>query len=48
MYESKTELLRGKALGDLPVIKDAWLLVEGDRIAAYGLMRTIPAKSFRR
>ncbi len=36
------ELLRGKALGDLPVIKDAWLLVEGDRISAYGLMRTIP------
>ena len=36
------ELLRGKALGDLPVIKDAWLLVEGDRISAYGFMRTIP------
>ena len=36
------ELLRGKALGDLPVIKDAWLLVEGDRISAYGIMRTIP------
>ena len=36
------ELLRGKALGDLPVVKDAWLLVEGDRISAYGFMRTIP------
>ena len=36
------ELLRGKALGDLPVIKDSWLLVEGDRISAYGFMRTIP------
>ena len=36
------ELLRGKALGDLPVIKDSWLLVEGDRISDYGFMRTIP------
>ena len=36
------ELLRGKALAHLPVIKDAWLLVEGGKIADYGLMSVIP------
>ena len=36
------ELLRGKALAHLPVIKDAWLLVEGGKIADYGLMSAIP------
>lgn len=36
------ELLRGKALASLPLIKDAWLLAEGDRISAYGPMRSIP------
>ena len=36
------ELLRGKALAQLPLIKDAWLLVEGGKIADYGLMSAIP------
>ena len=36
------ELLRGKALAHLPVIKDAWLLVDGGKIADYGLMSAIP------
>ena len=36
------ELLRGKALAHLPQIKDAWLLVEGGKIADYGTMSAIP------
>jgi imidazolonepropionase len=36
------ELLRGKALAHLPVVKDAWLLVEAGKIADYGLMSAIP------
>jgi len=38
----REELLRGEALAHLPVIKDAWLLVEGGKIADYGLMSAIP------
>jgi imidazolonepropionase len=34
----KTILLRGKALGELPVINDAYLVVEDGLIAAYGSM----------
>jgi len=34
----ETALLRGKDLADLPVIKNAWLQVEGGRIANYGPM----------
>ena len=34
----KTELLRGNALADLPCIDNAWVIVEGDRIADYGSM----------
>ena len=36
------ELLRGEALAHLPVLKNAWLLVEGGKIADYGLMSAIP------
>ena len=36
------ELLRGKALANLPVIKNAWLLVEGSRIADFGPMSAMP------
>src|SRR5688572_23846870 len=36
------ELLRGKALGQLPIIKNAWLLAEGDRIMDYGPISTMP------
>ncbi|HZB14141.1 MAG TPA: imidazolonepropionase [Chryseolinea sp.] len=38
----KAELLRGKALAQLPIIKDAWLLVEGDRIIEYGHASSMP------
>ncbi|GAA4330694.1 imidazolonepropionase [Flaviaesturariibacter amylovorans] len=33
---------RGAALADLPVTENAWLLVEGDRIAAFGPMSELP------
>jgi imidazolonepropionase len=36
-------LLRGRELAELPCIDDAWLLVEGDRIAGYGPMTEMPA-----
>ena len=29
----------GRELAELPCIDDAWVLVEGDRIAGYGAMR---------
>lgn len=38
----KDVLLRGKALADLPVIANAWLLVEDGLIAGYGSMDKIP------
>lgn len=38
------QLLRGKELSHLPLIHDAYLLVEGDRIAEYGSMQDLPHK----
>ena len=35
-------LLRGAALADLPCIDNAWIHIEGDRIAAYGPMSALP------
>ena len=35
-------LLRGKALSELPILQNAWVLVEDDRIAAYGSMDALP------
>jgi imidazolonepropionase len=37
----EVSLLRGNALSHLPCIADAYLLIEGDRIADYGSMRDI-------
>ncbi len=37
-----TRLLRGSELAELPCIDDAWVLVEGDRIAGYGRMTEMP------
>ncbi|MDB5196382.1 MAG: imidazolonepropionase, partial [Flaviaesturariibacter sp.] len=31
-------LLKGEALADLPILSNAYLIVEGSRIAAYGPM----------
>ena len=41
---TQNELLRGAALAHLPVIKNAWLLVEDNHIADYGAMDAIPPK----
>src|SRR5580658_6622476 len=38
----ESRLMRGREMADLPCIDDAWLLVEGDRIAGYGEMRALP------
>ncbi|HXB35606.1 MAG TPA: imidazolonepropionase [Puia sp.] len=38
----ESRLLWGREMADLPCIDDAWLLVEGDRIAGYGEMRALP------
>lgn len=38
-------LLRGAQLKELPVINDAYLIVEGNHIAAYGEMKTLDRKS---
>lgn len=37
-----TRLLRGSELAELPCMDDAWVLVEGDRIARYGRMTEMP------
>jgi imidazolonepropionase len=39
-----TRLLRGSELAELPYIEDAWVLVEGDRIAGYGRMTEMPER----
>jgi len=38
----ETRLLRGRELAELPCIGDAWVLVEGGRIAGYGVMAAVP------
>jgi imidazolonepropionase len=35
--------LRGAGLAELPMVDDAWLHIEDDRIAAFGPMSTLPA-----
>jgi imidazolonepropionase len=41
------ELLRGKALADLPIIHDAWILLEEGLITDFGKMAEIPEKISR-
>ncbi len=43
---SKSQLLRGEALEDLPVISNAYLVVENDLIADYGYMTTFNLSKF--
>ncbi|HUB61652.1 MAG TPA: imidazolonepropionase [Puia sp.] len=38
----ETRLLRGRELAELPCIGNAWVLVEGGRIAGYGVMAAVP------
>ena len=40
--EGETPRLTGAALGKLPVLENAWLLITGAYIAAYGTMETCP------
>jgi imidazolonepropionase len=40
-----TRLLRGSELAELPCIEDAWVLIEGDRIAGYGRMTEMAEKA---
>ena len=39
---SESHLLRGGELAELPVIDDAWLLIEGEHIADFGPMSALP------
>jgi imidazolonepropionase len=39
--------LTGKAMGELPVLENAYLAIEGDRIAGYGPMQDVKEKSAR-
>lgn len=36
-----TKLLRGRELGDLPILENAWLLIENGRIADFGEMNAL-------
>jgi len=47
LVNTRTEalLLRGAALANLPSLDDAWLVVDGERIAAYGPMSALPYKA---
>jgi imidazolonepropionase len=38
----ESRLLRGREMAELPCIDDAWVLVEGDEIADFGLMAELP------
>lgn len=38
----ESHFLKGKAMGDLPLIENAWLAIEEDRIIAYGAMSDFP------
>lgn len=36
-------MVKGKAMAEMPMLENAWLLVEHGKIAAYGNMVTVPA-----
>jgi len=40
----ESRVLRGREMAELPCVDDAWVLVEGDRIAAYGPMSEMPER----
>jgi imidazolonepropionase len=42
----KPQLLRGSDLAELPVIDNAWMIIEKDRIAAYGKMSELKYSHF--
>ena len=41
---TETQLLKGNALADLPCIENAYLIIEGDEIAAYGEMKDLKSE----
>jgi imidazolonepropionase len=40
----ESRVLRGREMAELPCVDDAWVLVEGDRIAGYGPMSEMPER----
>ncbi len=40
---TEPKLLRGAEMAELPCIENAWLLIEGGEIAAFGEMAALPA-----
>ena len=45
IHDAKVRLLRGTDMAQLPSLKDAWLLVEDGRIAAFGSMDALPTNT---
>ncbi len=41
-HSADVQVLRGAQMATLPVVENAWLHLEGDRIAAYGEMQNLP------
>jgi len=44
LHTAETSMLRGKKLANFPVLDDAWLLCEGDRIRSFGTMSALPTE----
>ncbi len=45
IHDANLRLLRGAAMAQLPSLKNAWLLVEDGRIAAFGSMDALPTNA---
>ncbi|MEZ5013422.1 MAG: imidazolonepropionase [Chitinophagales bacterium] len=43
VYPENPGVVKGKAMAEMPMLENAWLLVEHGKIAAYGNMVTVPA-----
>ena len=44
VHPAEVKVLRGNEMGDLPVLKDAWLLLEEGKIKDFGEMASIPSE----
>lgn len=44
VHPAKVKVLRGNQMGDLPVLNDAWLLLEEGKIKDFGTMGSIPSQ----
>jgi imidazolonepropionase len=47
IHDANVRLLRGTDMAQLPSLKNAWLLVEDGRIAAFGSMDALPTKALQ-